>query len=79
LTPYYFLSEINIPIQLQHGAKDESVPLVLSQRLKQELEKVNKEVEYYEYKEADHNISQNAGTAFERTVEFYNRSLKPAR
>lgn len=75
LDPYTYLEEINIPIQLQHGSNDDSVPLELSQRLKEELEKVNKEVEYYEYTGDDHNIGINTSAAFARAIDFYRDNL----
>lgn len=75
LEPYTYLNDIKIPIQLQHGTADDSVPIELSLRLKEELEKLNKSVEYYEYIGDDHNISNNVGTAFQRTIEFYNNNL----
>jgi dipeptidyl aminopeptidase/acylaminoacyl peptidase len=76
LDPYAFLSDITAPIQLQHGTADDSVPIELSLHLKEELEKLNKSVEYYEYDGDNHNISNNVGIAFQRTIDFYNDNLK---
>jgi len=70
-----FLDDISAPIQLQHGTADESVPVELSLRLKEELEKLNKPVEYYEYAGDDHNIASNVSSAFQRTIDFYNNYL----
>ncbi|MBU1165283.1 alpha/beta fold hydrolase [Patescibacteria group bacterium] len=75
LDPYAFLDDISAPIQLQHGTADESVPVELSLRLKEELEKLDKPVEYYEYAEDDHNIASNVSTAFQRAIDFYNKYL----
>lgn len=75
LDPYTFLGDINAPIQLHHGTADDSVPIELSLRLKEELEKLNKTVEYFEYAGDDHNISNNVGTAFQRTIDFYKDNL----
>ncbi|MFW0837541.1 MAG: prolyl oligopeptidase family serine peptidase [Candidatus Komeilibacteria bacterium] len=75
LDPYLYLSDIQAPIQLQHGTKDDSVPIELSLRLKEELEKLNKSVEYYEYIGDNHDISNNVDIAFQRTVNFYNKNL----
>ena len=77
LDPYAFLGDISAPIQLQHGTADESVPIELSLRLKEELEKLNKSVEYFEYKGDNHNISNNVGIAFQRTIDFYKKYLTP--
>lgn len=75
IDPYAHLEDITTPIQIQHGTNDESVPLVLSIRLKDELENLNKLVEYYEYPGDDHNIAGNVNTAFQRTIDFYNNYL----
>ena len=75
LDPYAYLNEINIPIQIQHGTNDDSVPLELSLSLKAALESAGKEVEYFEYAGDDHNIGQNSGTAWQRTINFYREHL----
>ncbi len=75
IDPYSFLNDISAPIQLQHGSADKSVPIELSIRLKEELSKINKQVIYYEYKNDNHNISNNVNTAFKRDIEFYNKNL----
>lgn len=75
LDPYNFLDDIHIPIELQHGTADESVPVELSLSLKNALENLNKYVTYYQYPGADHNISQNVSTAFERSIKFYRSNL----
>ncbi len=76
LDPYAYLEDIRIPIQLQHGTNDISVPIELSKGLKESLEAINKEVEYYEYAGDDHNIGRNAALAFGRTIDFYKKNLK---
>lgn len=73
--PYYFLDDIQAPIEIQHGTEDSSVPIVLSQRLREELEKQGKTVEYYEYEGDNHNISNNVGLAFQRSIEFFRAHL----
>lgn len=75
IDPYYYLSDINSPIQLHHGTGDASVPVELSRHLKEEIEKQNKNVEYYEYRGDDHNLRANLALAWQRTVEFYKNNL----
>ena len=75
LDPYAYLHEINIPIELQHGTADQSVPVELSERLKEELERAGKTVVYHEYPGDDHNISRNVNLAFRRTIDFFNENL----
>ncbi|MDF1567459.1 MAG: prolyl oligopeptidase family serine peptidase [Spirochaetaceae bacterium] len=75
IEPYRYLNDITAALEIQHGTADKSVPVELSRRLKEELERGNIPVEYYEYPGDDHNISGNAGTAFQRSIDFYNRHL----
>lgn len=75
LDPYSFLSEISAPIQLHHGTNDTSVPVELSVRLKEELEKAGRSVEYFEYAGDDHNISKNSILAWERSTNFFKKNL----
>ncbi|MBW6473847.1 MAG: alpha/beta fold hydrolase [Anaerolineaceae bacterium] len=71
-----FVSEISGPIQLHHGTADESVPLVFSELLWNEILAVNGEVEFYTYEGDDHNLSGYFSLAMTRTIEFFDRYLK---
>lgn len=71
IDPYNYLEYINTPVLLQHGTNDKSVPIELSNRLSQELYKLNKQVTYYKYDGDNHNISKNVTLAFERDIEFF--------
>lgn len=75
IDPYAYLADIHIPIELQHGSNDDSVPIELSLRLKEELEKLNKTVIYHEYVGDDHNIGNNSSRAWQRTIEFFQEHL----
>ena len=75
LDPYTYLKDISGPIQLHHGTRDTSVPHELSIRLKDELEKVNKPVEYYEYRGDSHNLTRSLNPAWQRTIEFFKKNL----
>jgi dipeptidyl aminopeptidase/acylaminoacyl peptidase len=75
IEPYAYLSDITIPIQIQHGTDDKSVPIELSIHLRDELNKIKRQVEYFEYTGDNHNISINVDLAFKRTIDFYKKYL----
>lgn len=76
IDPYSYLEGIGGEIQLHHGTTDESVPIETSRELVAAMEKIGREVEYYEYPGANHNLSNPAfGRAMERTVEFFKREF----
>jgi dipeptidyl aminopeptidase/acylaminoacyl peptidase len=78
IDPTYFLSDVQTPIQLHTGGSDEEVPIAFSVSLKEKLNKAGKTVEYYNYPDGDHNISSpNFELAMERSIEFFDRYLKP--
>lgn len=71
-----YLEDISGPVQLHHGTVDSSVPVEMSESLRDRMEEVNKEVELYVYQGDDHNISANLSVALSRSVEFFDRFLK---
>lgn len=73
--PFFYLNDITAAIQIQHGTLDDSVPIELSESLRDSLLEIGKELEYYEYPGADHNIAQNVNEAFQRAIEFYRANL----
>lgn len=75
IDPYFYLENISAPIQLHHGTNDSSVPIELSNRLEEELKKVGKSVEYFKYTLDDHNIGNNSGLAWKRSIEFFKNNL----
>lgn len=71
-----YLKDIGGPIQLHHGTQDESVPHVLSEILKKELDEAGKTGELYLYEGDDHDITTNFGVAMQRSVEFFDKYVK---
>ncbi len=72
-----YLKEISGPVQIHHGTADTSVPVEFSRKLEDQLNSAGKEVEYYEYPGDDHNLSKNFSSAMRRSVEFFDKYLKP--
>src|SRR5512147_1029956 len=71
-----YLKDLSGPIQLHHSTTDEEVPLEFSELLFYQLLAANQYVEFYKYEGDNHNISNNFGTAMQRTIEFFDRFVK---
>jgi dipeptidyl aminopeptidase/acylaminoacyl peptidase len=71
-----YLQDLSGPVQLHHGTADESVPLVFSQTLYEQILAAGGTAEYYTYQDDDHNISENFSDAIYRSVVFFNKFLK---
>ncbi|MCL5969940.1 MAG: alpha/beta fold hydrolase [Patescibacteria group bacterium] len=77
IDPTFFLNDVNIPIQLHTGGNDEEVPVAFSVNLYNQLIKLGKTAQYYNYPGGDHNISSpNFELAMQRSVDFFNKYLK---
>ncbi len=72
-----YLQDLDGPIQLHHSTTDEEVPVEFSQMLYDELLNAHQVAELYTYPGDNHNISNNFSLAMQRTVEFFDRYLKP--
>lgn len=72
-----YVSDLNAPIQLHHSTTDEEVPWAFSEMLYEEMQQAGKVVEFHTYEGDNHNISGNFNLAMQRSVEFFNRYLKP--
>lgn len=74
-SPGNYYSWINAPIQLHQGTADDAVPLKWSDQLVSDLKKLEKDVEYFTYLEADHNLLPDWETAITRSLDFYKSHL----
>lgn len=73
-----YLAELSAPVQLHHGTADVSVPVEFSDLLYEQIIAVDGNVELYKYNGDNHNISNNFGTAMQRTIEFFDKYVKGA-
>jgi uncharacterized protein len=71
-----YLGDLSGPVQLHHGTADDSVPLVFSEILSEEIQQVGKQVELYIYEGDDHNLSNSFSQAMTRTLQFFETHLK---
>lgn len=56
LSPLNYLSNINVPILLQHGTADTTVPYEWSAELYSKLQELNKDVDFISYPNDSHNL-----------------------
>jgi dipeptidyl aminopeptidase/acylaminoacyl peptidase len=76
ISPYSYISEIGIPVQIHHGTADPDVPLAFSDELNGALKGSGKQVEYFVYQGGDHNLAGSArGPVLTRTIDFFRNSL----
>lgn len=70
-----YLSYINAPLQIEQGTADEAVPLAWSKDLVAKLKDLEKDVTFYTYTGADHNLQPAWNTVVERDLKFYQSNL----
>lgn len=71
-----FLSRLAGPMQLHQGTEDDAVPQKWSDIFAEELKKQGKDIRYYNYPGADHNMLGSWNTVINRDVEFFKTHLK---
>ncbi len=71
-----YLKDISGPVELHHGASDNSVPVEFSQKLDSELKIAGKVSEFYTYPGDDHNITKNFIIAEQRSIDFFDKYVK---
>lgn len=70
-----YIERLTGPIQLHQGGNDTAVPTSWSDSFTQKLKAYDKNVYYYTYPNADHNMVPNWGVVVQRDVEFFNKNL----
>jgi uncharacterized protein len=76
ISPNSYISDISGPVQLHHGTADEDVPLKLSELLFEELQAAGIPSQLWTYDGDNHNISNNFGTAMQRSIQFFDEQVK---
>lgn len=74
-SPFNFYSLINAPIAIHQGELDDAVPKKWSDQLVNDLEDLEKDVAYFVYPSADHNLLPGWETAVQRSINFYKENL----
>ncbi|MBI3957122.1 MAG: alpha/beta fold hydrolase [Candidatus Kerfeldbacteria bacterium] len=76
VSPRTFFENVAVPLQIHHGARDESVPLEWSDATAAALREVGKTVENYTYPGQPHEFTSAWGTVMGRTAAFFRENLK---
>lgn len=71
-----YLDRIAAPLQIHQGTADESVPQRWSDELVTALKKLDKDLAYFVYIGADHNMAGTWNTVVARDIKFFRRYLK---
>lgn len=71
-----YLDWLKAPLQLHQGTGDEYIPLSWSDNLVKELKEREKEVNYYLYPGADHNMKGAWDLVVQRDIEFFRKKLQ---
>jgi len=71
-----YLERINAPIQLHQGTSDDAVPVEWTNEFVDILDELEKEISYYKYLGANHNMVPSWNTVVERNLVFFNKYLQ---
>lgn len=71
-----YLEDLSGPVQLHHGTADQSVPIVFSATLYEQIQEAGGEAEYYIYEGDNHNLSNNFSEAMFRSILFFDTHVK---
>lgn len=71
-----YFEKINVIIQIHQGTSDDAVPISWSNDFVNSLDKLNKDITYFQYAGADHNMKPAWNTVVNRDIEFFNQNLK---
>jgi len=71
-----YLSNIYTPLQLHQGTADDAVPVAWSDSFVAKLKAEEKDIKYYQYPGADHNLKPSWDLVIARDLEFFQNHLK---
>ncbi|WP_310224901.1 prolyl oligopeptidase family serine peptidase [Paenibacillus qinlingensis] len=75
-SPIEWADDINVPLLIFHGGKDEMVPLQQVRDFVRKLDELNKDYRYVEYPDSDHSLRDKFDEVRTRIVDFFNEQLK---
>lgn len=68
-----YLDTINAPIQIHQGTADDAVPVLWSSELVAKLKQKEKDITYFTYPGADHNLRSVWDSVVEKDVKFFEK------
>jgi dipeptidyl aminopeptidase/acylaminoacyl peptidase len=72
ISPYTYINDMEMPIQIHHGTSDKDVPILFSEELNNALKNASKNVDYFVYQNGDHNLAGAARSpVLNRTIELF--------
>ena len=71
-----YLADLPGPVQLHHSTTDEVVPVEFSELLYDQVQSADRPVELFLYEGDDHDITANFWTAMDRSVQFFDATVK---
>lgn len=72
INPLQYLSDINTPVQLNHGTGDQIVPYSWSVEFSDTMRNLGKQIDFISYPGADHNLSPDTTKALQNSLQFFN-------
>lgn len=75
-SPTNYYQWIEAPLQIHQGTDDDAVPIKWSDQLVETLKKLDKDVVYFTYLGADHNLLGSWSLAVSRSIEFYREQFQ---
>lgn len=71
-----YFQDITAPLLIHQGVIDDAVPLLWTNTLVEQLEELEKDVTYYTYSSADHNMLGVWDIVVSRDLAFFRKHLK---
>jgi uncharacterized protein len=71
-----YLDLINTPIQIHQGTLDDAVPTKWSNEFVENMKEKDRDITYFIYPGADHNLNPSWNIVISRDLEFFNTNLK---
>lgn len=68
------LDKIKIPVLIQHGMTDESVPYLWGKQLAEKIQSLGKNVTFISYENDNHDLAKHWYEALNKDIEFFNQN-----